>query len=125
MEQKLYTPINSHNGYNLVMAYPACEAFALSSLGYMHLYKLADLNKDINVERVYTDSNKTFCDTEAVSFSMSFDFDFIGVFEILEKNKIPFLAEERSENFPIIFAGGPVITTNPEPYKKFFDFKIN
>ena len=37
---KLYTPNTGE--YNLVMAYPAIESFALSSLGYMWLYKLAD-----------------------------------------------------------------------------------
>jgi radical SAM superfamily enzyme YgiQ (UPF0313 family) len=55
---------------------------------------------------------------------MSFDFDFMGMLEILEKNKLPFLAKNRDETTPLIFAGGPVITTNPEPYKAFFDFMI-
>ncbi len=104
---------------NLIMAYPAIEEFALSSLGYMWLYKL------IGGTRISTD-NPCFNtkDTDAVAFSLSFDFDFMGVFEILEKNNIPLLADERDENYPLIFAGGPVITTNPEPLKKIFDFMI-
>lgn len=104
---------------NLIMAYPAIEEFALSSLGYMWLHKL------IGGTRISTD-NPYFNpkDTDAVAFSLSFDFDFMGVFEILEKNNIPFLADERDENYPLIFAGGPVITTNPEPLKKIFDFMI-
>lgn len=104
---------------NLIMAYPAIEEFALSSLGYMWLYKL------IGGTRISTD-NPYFNpkDTDAVAFSLSFDFDFMGVFEILEKNNIPLLADERDENYPLIFAGGPVITTNPEPLKKIFDFMI-
>ena len=48
----------------------------------------------------------------------------MGMLEILEKNKLPFLAKNRDETTPLIFAGGPVITTNPEPYKAFFDFMI-
>lgn len=124
MEKLLYTPNNTKDGYNLWMAYPACEGFALASLGYMWLSKIADEKDGINSKRVYTDSLDFGIIPEAIAFSMSFDFDFMGVFEILEKNKIPFLAKKRNNNHPLIFAGGPVITTNPEPYKNFFDFFI-
>ena len=124
MEKLLYTPNKSKNGYNLWMAYPACKSFALASLGYMWLSKLAEETPEINSVRIYTDSEVNSINPQAIAFSLSFDFDFMGVFEILEKNKIPFLSNERDENFPLIFAGGPVLTTNPEPYKKIFDFMI-
>ena len=42
----------------------------------------------------------------------------------MDKYNIPLKASERDENYPLIFAGGPVITTNPEPLKTFFDFLI-
>ena len=124
MEKLLYTPNNSRDGYKFWMAYPACEAFALASLGYLWLSKIADEMEGINSSRVYTDSVSTNSVPEAIAFSISFDFDFMGVFELLEKNNIPLLVSERGENAPLIFAGGPVITTNPEPYKDFFDFMI-
>lgn len=127
MEKLLYTPNSNRDGYKFWMAYPACESFALSSLGYMWLFKIADCMKNIDAERVYTDSKTTRIkptEVKSIAFSLSFDFDFMGVFEFLEKYNIPFYSEERDENFPLIFAGGPVITTNPEPYKKFFDFMI-
>ena len=124
MEKKLYIPNNSTQDYKLWMAYPACEAFALASLGYMWLFKIADEMEGVYPERVYTDSNPVSIFPESIAFSMSFDFDFMGVFEILEKNNIPFLAKDRDETFPLIFSGGPVITTNPEPYKNIFDFMI-
>lgn len=124
MEKYLYTPNNSSNGYKLWMAYPACESFALASLGYLWLAKLADEMNGIASIRVCTDSSLPPVMPESIAFSMSFDFDFMGVFEILEKYKIPFFANERDENAPLVFAGGPVITTNPEPYKSFFDFMI-
>ena len=125
MEQLLYSPKFSKDGYSLWMAYPACESFALSSLGYMWLTKIADEDESIFVERVYTDSTSIQKKPLSVAFSMSFDFDFMGVFEVLEKQNIPFLSAERTEDQPLIFAGGPVITTNPEPYKKFFDFTLS
>lgn len=111
--------------YNFVMAYPAIEEFALSSLGYMWLYKIADMKDGVNATRISTDNisvnpNKI----DSISFSMSFDFDYLGVLEILDKLKIPFLVKDRDENYPLIFAGGPVITTNPRPYQVFFDFML-
>ena len=108
---------------NLVMAYPAIEEFALSSLGYMYLYKTATEFDGINVERISTD-NFSCSKIDALSFSMSFDFDFMGVFEILSKLKLPFYAKDRTKDMPPVFAGGPVITTNPRPYEDFFDFML-
>ena len=120
---KLYT---SNNGeYNFVMAYPAVEEFALSSLGYMWLYKIADVKEGINALRISTDKidvNPKIINSMA--FSISFDFDYLGVLEILDKLNIPFYANDRDESYPLIFSGGPVITTNPKPYQAFFDFMI-
>ncbi len=122
MERFLY---NSNKGeYTLLMAYPAVEEFALASLGYLWLYKIADMTEGINAVRCSTDNIDKFKRPQAAAFSMSFDFDFMGVFEILEKLGIPFYAKDRDDDQPLIFAGGPVITTNPRPYEAFFDFMM-
>ncbi len=127
MEKYLYTPKNNTESYKLWMAYPACEAFAMASLGYLWLSKIAEEDSNIYAEKVFTDSKTTILNIKevgAIAFSVSFDFDFIGVFEILEKNNIPLLSQDRDDNYPLIFAGGPVITTNPEPYSNIYDFMI-
>ena len=122
MEKYLYSRTNGN--YNFLMAYPAIEEFALASLGYLWLYRLADMQEGINAIRISTDNIPNVKNVGAIAFSMSFDFDFMGVFEILEKLNIPFSRRERDENFPLIFAGGPVLTTNPRPYEEFFDFMM-
>ena len=119
---KLYA--STLGNYNLLMAYPAVEEFALSSLGYLWLYRIADTTDGINASMVSTDNLDVPKSIDAVAFSMSFDFDYLGVLEVLDKLKIPLLAKDRDENSPIIFAGGPVLTTNPKPYEAFFDFMI-
>lgn len=127
METFLYTPNNDKSGYKFWMAYPAVEEFALASLGYMWLFKLSNTMDGISAERVYTDSETTKFDArevEAIAFSLSFDFDFMGVFELLDKYKIPLKSVDRDEHHPLIFAGGPVVTTNLEPLKAFFDFFV-
>ena len=123
MEKILY---KSNKGkYNFAMAFPAIESFALSSLGYMWLYKIADTMEGVNAERISTDNLYiSSSKIDSIAFSMSFDFDFLGVFEILERLKIPFYKNDRDTTCPLVFAGGPVITTNPAPYEAFFDFMI-
>ncbi len=123
MEKLLYKP--NTGKYNFLMAYPAVEEFALASLGYLWLFKTADTLEGINAARISVDNmSATPENIDTIAFSMSFDFDFLGVFKILEKLKIPFLKAERDETSPLIFAGGPAITTNPAPYEAFFDFMI-
>ena len=123
METFLYK--KKSGNYNFIMAYPAIESFAMASLGYLWLYKVASSTDGVNAVRLYTDSDKILLNgIDSMAFSMSFDFDFLGVFKILESLNIPFYSKERNEDFPLIFAGGPVLTTNPRPYEEFFDFMI-
>lgn len=126
-ETYLYKRNNKSTDFNILFAYPNKESFALASLGYLWLYKEIDENTNINIERVYTDSTSVSIMPDKINmvgFSFSFDFDFMGIFSILEKYKWDFYANSRKESDPILFVGGPVVTANPEPYKDFFDFLI-
>lgn len=116
-----------HGDFNMWFVFPGPESFALSSLGYMWLFKSIDSIDIVNVERIYDDTKTTdimFSDVNLIAFSISFDFDYISVLEFFEKYNIPFLSNNRGEDYPLIYAGGPVITSNPEPYKNFFDFFV-
>lgn len=128
MEKFLYKRNPKKNAdYNIWMAFPGCYSFALSSLGYLHIFRLMDEMEEVNVERVYSDSTKTeiqFKDVNAIAFSSSFDLDFMSIFPMFDKYKIPYKTSDRDKNMPLIFCGGPVVTANPIPYKDFFDFMI-
>lgn len=128
MEKRLYcVPQKTECKLNFWFCYPAINSFALSSLGYLWLFKEAEMLEDVCVEKVTTDTEKTQimpCDVNLMAFSFSFDLDFLGIFQILDKYNIPFLSAERGEDMPLIFAGGPVVSANPEPYRDFFDFII-
>lgn len=106
-------------------SFPAIESFGLASLGFLSLFKSLDENENVFVEKIFTDTQKTELspkNLDGIGFSVSFEFDFLNIFKILEKHNIPFLAKERDENFPLLFAGGPVMSANPEPFCEFFDF---
>lgn len=127
-ETYLYSPkVSKDADYKVWMAYPGCEAFAMSSLGYLWLFKQLDEQEDIIAERVYSDSNKSDFDArnvDLIGFSFSFDTDFLEILKILEKFNIPFKSADRDSSYPLLYAGGPVVTANPEPYAEIIDFFI-
>ena len=123
----LYNTPQKEPELNIWMAFPAMKSFGMSSLGYMSIVKMLDIRKDFYVEKIFTDTTKTQIiptNVDVMGFSVSFEIDFLGIFKIMENFNIPFLPKDRSENQPIIFGGGPVLTANPEPYANFFDFII-
>jgi radical SAM superfamily enzyme YgiQ (UPF0313 family) len=99
----------------------------MSSLGYLWLYRAIDMLDGIDIERVYSDTKTTRImrdKIDLIGMSFTFDMDFMSIFKFLEWNKYELKAKNRKETDPIIFAGGPVISSNPEPYKEIFDFMI-
>jgi len=118
---------NKTADFNVWMAFPGIYSFSMSSLGYLWLCSKIDLLDDVNIERICTDTKKTnlmIKDINLMGFSFSFDLDFLNIFKILDKYKIPLKSEDRNENHPLVFGGGPVLSSNPEPFAAFFDFII-
>lgn len=127
-EQILYSRIeNKNTDFNVWMAFPGIYSFSMSSLGYLWLCKNIDMLEDVNLERITSDTEKTKIMVQSVDmlgFSFSFDLDFLNIFKMMDKYKIPLKSQDRDEKFPLVFGGGPVLTANPEPFSDFFDFII-
>ena len=84
-----------------------------------------DENPKTDVERIFTDtelSRHNLKDVDVFGFSFSFELDFLNIFKILQKYNIPLKSKDRDDSYPLIFAGGPVLSVNPEPFSDFFDF---
>ncbi len=110
---------------NIWFAFPGIYSFGMSSIGYLSIFANLDKEEDIFVERIFTDTKNTKLkptDVDLIGFSCSFELDFLSMFKILKRYNIPFESENRTEEHPIIYGGGPVLTTNPEPFSDFFDF---
>ncbi len=127
-EQYLYKSINNiNNDYVVWMGFPGKYSFSLSSLGFLWMFKVLDECEEVNTERICSDTISTkymVKNVNAFGFSFSFDFDFLEIFKILEKYDIPLKSSDRNTNYPLLFAGGPVVSANPEPYSQIFDFFI-
>lgn len=127
-EKFLYnSPKNKNADFNVWMAFPGIYSFSMSSLGYLWVCKDIDLLEDVNLERICTDTKKTkfmVQDVNLIGFSFSFDLDFLNIFKILDRYKIPLKSSQRDKNHPLVFGGGPVLSANPKPFSEFFDFII-
>ena len=125
-ETFLYTTHKSEETkLNVWCSFPAVYNFGMSALGFLSVFRHIDSIDGIFAERIFTDTIKTSINVKNVdvlSFSFCFEFDYLGMLEILKKHSIPYLAKDRGEEYPLIFGGGPVLSANPEPYAEFFDF---
>lgn len=57
---------------------------------------------------------------DIIAFSIGYELTITNVLNILDVGGINFLKQKRTQNQPIILAGGPAIT-NPAPFNSFFD----
>lgn len=116
---------SKNNELNVWLAFPGIYAFGMSSIGYLSIFKTIDEIEDVFIERVFTDTKNTTLkssDVDLIGFSFSFELDFLSIFKIMKQHNIPYLAKDRNESHPIIFGGGPVLSSNPEPFAPIFDF---
>ena len=117
--------IKSNPKINCLFAFPGIESFALSSLGYLSIFRELDEMDDVYIERYYLNSQTTVIplqNIDIIVFSSSFELDILQILKMLEKLGVPPLARDRGKNHPIVCAGGPVMTSNPYPYLELFDF---
>lgn len=125
METFLYKKIEKTPKINVWMAYPAIESFAMASLGYLSIFKMLDSDSELYTERIYQDTKNTVVPVNyvhAMGFSVSFETDIFNIIKMLKKYGFNIKSKDRSEDEPIVFAGGPVLMSNFKPYEDFFDF---
>jgi len=132
------------------LVYPNTYKIGMSSYSIRLLYFLINSYDNVVCERIFLPDNITFpaskdyssentlrtienkvhpIDFDILGFSLQFENDFKNVLWILEKAGIPLTHADRKKklnnrnaNYPIIIGGGPVITSNPMPLSKIFDF---
>ena len=130
---------NKNTPIRFAMCFPDVYEIGMSNLGMMILYDLFNSREDTWCERVYspwTDLDKIMRQENIPLFALESqdpirDFDFLGitlgyemcytnVLQILDLGKIPMLARDRDDSFPLVIGGG-ACAYNPEPLAPFFD----
>ncbi len=114
----------------IVLAYPNTYYVGMSSLALHTVYRLLNARPDVVCERVFwqrdpeivsLESQRPLMEFGIVAFSISYELDYLNVVAMLRSAGIPLAAEERDEDYPLLLAGGPAVTANPEPLAGIFD----
>jgi radical SAM superfamily enzyme YgiQ (UPF0313 family) len=119
----------------VALAYPNTYYVGMSSLALQILYTRFNAHPSVVCERVFWDKGgeqarrpllsletQQRVDEFAVwAFTISYEMDYFNVVEMLRQAGVPPLAADRDERWPLLIAGGPGITMNPEPMALFFD----
>lgn len=124
----------------IALCYPSPYPVAMSSLGYQTIYREIHLHPGATAERAFLPDSLEYRDTgtpifsyeremplsdfPVLAFSISYELEISGFFEMLNGSGIPLLREERTAQHPLILVGGPLTNSNPLPLAPFVDLLI-
>ena len=130
------------------LTYPDLYEVGASNLGHIILYSILNAIPGQLCDRAYlpgddfrqrlrdssqnlfaVESQKPLSSFDILGFSLSYELGATNILEMLDLAGISIYSDQRrnlpinhKESTPLIFAGGPTATSNPEPFAAFFDF---
>ncbi|MGA1304603.1 MAG: TIGR03960 family B12-binding radical SAM protein [Cyanobium sp.] len=130
------------------LTYPEVYEVGASNLGHILLYSILNTVPSQLCDRAYlpapdlasrlrergiplfaVESRRPLYAFDLLGFSLSYELGGTNILEMLDLTSIPLHASSRGnlpladpQAPPLIFAGGPTATSNPEPFAAFFDF---
>ena len=119
-----------HGRWRLALAYANSYHIGMSSLGFQRVYELVHARPDWSCERFFTDgagmplsveSGRALDEFGCVAFSVSFEEDYVGLLQMLDRARIPLRREARRPWDPVIVMGGSCAAINPLPMAAFVD----
>ena len=132
--------VNPHAGQKVAMVYPNTYFVGMSNLGLHIIYEEINLRNDSVCERIFLpekkeleayDKTKTplmsvetqrpMHQFDVVAFDVTFEMDYFHIPLMLRHGRVPIMGKDRTEFDPIVIAGGPCATFNPEPFADFID----
>jgi radical SAM superfamily enzyme YgiQ (UPF0313 family) len=127
--------IDKQAPFRVALAYPSPYRAGMSSLGFLQIYKMIQLEDGMACERAFLADDEAgerlppltyeglrpISDFPVVALSVAYELELAGVVKLLEAAKIPPLREARDERHPFILAGGPLTFSNPLPLAAFAD----
>ena len=132
--------VNPHAGQKVAIVYPNTYFVGMSNLGLHIIYEEINLRNDSVCERIFLpekkeleayDKTKTplmsvetqrpMHQFDVVAFDVTFEMDYFHIPLMLRHGRLPIMGKDRTEFDPIVIAGGPCATFNPEPFADFID----
>ena len=132
--------INPHAEQKVAIVYPNTYFVGMSNLGLHIIYEEINLHPSSVCERIFLpekkeldayDKTKTplmsvetqrpMHQFDVVAFDVTFEMDYFHIPLMLRHGRVPVTSEDRTSFDPIVIAGGPCATFNPEPFADFID----
>lgn len=123
-------------------SFPDIYDVGMSHLGLHIIYNLINDQEDYVCERVFSpwidmeeemrkeklplytlESKEEIKNFDFIGFTLQYEMSYTNILNILDLGNIPLLSTDRSEEDPLVIAGGPC-AYNPEPIADFIDFFI-
>ncbi|HUJ28929.1 MAG TPA: radical SAM protein, partial [Myxococcales bacterium] len=125
----------------VALCYPSPYGVGMSSLGFQTIYREIHAHPDATAERAFLpddvaawrEARVPLCTVESqqpvaqfacLAFSVSYELEIAGLFDMLELAGIPLLREERNASHPLVVCGGPLTFSNPVPLAPFADLIV-
>lgn len=133
------TKPKEHADFRLCFCFPDVYEVGMSYLGFQLLYPQTKALDGIDAERAYcpwtdmesalraarlplgsVESGRALKDFDALGFTLQHEMSFTNILTMLDLGGVPLLAEERSDEDPLVLAGGSSALV-PEPLADFVD----
>ncbi|SVC60605.1 uncharacterized protein METZ01_LOCUS313459, partial [marine metagenome] len=129
----------STNIHRIALAYPDVYDIGMSNMGLGILYNLLNQQADVLCERVFTpwldmqsqmrsrgiplwslENRRPIRDFDILGFTLQYELTFTNVLTMLDLAQIPIFSKERTNDDPLVIAGGSA-AFNPESLAPFID----
>ncbi|MEN9800408.1 MAG: hypothetical protein RL653_4105 [Pseudomonadota bacterium] len=128
--------------FRVALCYPSPYHVGMSSLGYQAIYRVLNGMEGVAAERVFLpddvgeyratrtplftlEGRREVSAADMLAFSVAYELELPGVFELLDLAGLPVLREEREgRGYPLVVAGGPLTFSNPTPLEPFVDVLV-
>jgi len=116
------------------LCYPNVYRAGMSGLTVRLLYALFNMRDDVLCERFFVptqkepwtslESSQPLKKFDVAAFTLQYEEDYVNVIQMLMRSGISPRREDRKADDPIVIAGGPCATANPEPLADFIDLFV-
>ena len=118
----------------IALCYPNVYRAGMSGLTVRLLYALLNSRQDVLCERFFIptmrepwkslESNQPLNKFDVVAFTLQYEEDYPNAVRMLLESNIPPRRESRKTGDPLVIAGGPCATSNPEPLADYVDLFV-
>ncbi|MBE6079552.1 MAG: radical SAM protein [Veillonella sp.] len=131
---------NPHKPFKVGLVYPNTYFVGMSNLGLQIIYEEVNLRERSCGERYFmpapselrdyekhrlplmsVETQRPLNECDVIGIDITFEMDYFNIPKLLRLGRVPVKRIHRIERDPIVIAGGPCATFNPEPLSDFID----